>query len=51
MALDRFEPATPAKFRPQTFALDRSATGIRTPDRQIRNESLHRLSYPGPYAP
>ena len=25
-------------------------TGIRSPDRQVRNESLYRLSYPGPHA-
>ena len=25
-------------------------TGIRSPDRQSRSESLYRLSYPGPYA-
>jgi len=25
-----------------------SRTGIRQPDRPVRNESLYRLSYPGP---
>ena len=42
------EPATPGSDRPQTLALHRSATGIRSLDRPVRRESLHRLRYPGP---
>jgi hypothetical protein len=44
----RFEPIIPASDRLQNLSLHRSATGldrIRTPR---PNESLHRLSYPGP---
>ena len=46
-----FEPTIPTGDRPQTVALDRSATGIggiRSPDRPDRSKSLYRLSYPGP---
>ena len=46
-----FEPAIPAGERPQTYALDRTATGIgriRSPDRPGRSESLYQLSYPSP---
>jgi hypothetical protein len=44
-----FEAATPANERPQTLALDHSATeigGIRSPDRSARSESVYQLSYP-----
>jgi hypothetical protein len=43
--LVEFEPAIPASKRPQTLALDRSATGIggiRSPDGPVRSESLSR---------
>ena len=36
-----FEPATPASDRPQTLALDRSATGISSPEVTTQSE-LHR---------
>ena len=35
-----FEPATPASLRRQTLALERSATGIRSPNLPARTESL-----------
>ena len=52
MLLAGFEPAIPATDRPQTLALDRSVTGIgptgiRSPDRPARNESLYRLHHRG----
>ena len=50
MTLRGFEPATAASDRPQTLALDRSATGIRPPDRPAHCESLYRLRYSGPHA-
>jgi hypothetical protein len=31
-----------------TFMENLARTGIRFPDRQVRSESLYRLSYPGP---
>ena len=51
MTLAGFEPATPASDRPQTLALNRSATGIggiRSPNRPARSESLYRPSYRSP---
>ena len=47
MALWGFEPAIPAGERPQAHALDRTSTGIRSPNRSAHSESLYRLSYPG----
>jgi hypothetical protein len=41
-----FERTISASQRPQTLALDRSATGIRSPDRPARSDSLDRLRYP-----
>ena len=59
-----FETATPASERPQTYTLDRVATGIckitfisfhyrtlflfRSPDRPARCKSLYQLRHPGP---
>ena len=46
-----FEPAIPAGKRPQTYAVDRAATGIgkiRSPDRPAGSESLYRLRSHGP---
>ena len=44
-----FKLATPASDRPQPLALDRSATGIRSPDPPARSQSLYRLGHPDPY--
>ena len=43
-----FEPVIPASELPQTFAVDRSATGIRSMDCLARSNSLYRLRCPGP---
>jgi hypothetical protein len=42
-----FEPTIPAGERPQTYALDWTATEIRTPDHPVHSKSLDRLRYPG----
>jgi hypothetical protein len=47
-----FEPAVTASERPQTYILDRTATGIgriRYLDRTAVSESLYRLRYRGPH--
>ena len=44
-----FEPTISAGERPKTYALDRAATGIRSPDRPARRQSLYWLSYPAPF--
>ena len=43
-----FEPTISVGERPQTYALDRAATGTgwdSIPDRPARSQSLYRLSY------
>jgi hypothetical protein len=45
-----FETATPVSDQPQTLSLNRSATetGIRSPNRPARSESLYRLRHSSP---